>query len=221
MIPYKDLNPSRTAPVVTVALIAANVAAFVWQVLDPHHGLAFAAYPYNLVRPWTWLQTLALVSLITSAFLHGDFWHLFFNMLFLWVFGDNVEDRLGHGSFLGFYLLAAGFAALAHAVVTPNSTIPMVGASGAISAILGAYAFMFPKAKVKAFFLIIIYPVFFALPSAIFIGVWFAFQILGSFASEPGAPGVAWWAHIGGFVYGVWATRFGRDKRKRSASWAA
>ncbi len=214
MIPYRDLNPTRRAPVATTLLIAANIAAFVWQLGARDSGLRFAAVPYQILHPWAWDSIFTPVTAITSAFLHGGLAHLAGNMLFLWVFGDNVEDRLGRGAFVRFYLVAALVACLAHAVVQPGSRIPMVGASGAVAAVLGAYLHLFPSARIKGFFLIVIYPVFFIWRAKIFIGLWLALQIFGSLMSDPDAPGVAWWAHIGGFAYGWWAVSTGRVRKR-------
>lgn len=215
MIPYKDLNPTRSTPVVNYLLVALNVGIFGWQLFDPSGGMLFAAVPADVFGVLRNRTLWPLLTLITSAFLHGGFLHVGFNMLFLWVFGDNIEDRLGHGRYLGFYLTAALVATLSHVLLAPSSTVPMVGASGAISAVLGAYLVMFPWARVRTLFIIIIFIKVIELPAGIFLGVWFALQILSSLASDPNAPGVAWYAHIGGFVFGF---LIALGKRKASVS---
>jgi len=205
MIPYRDLNPTRTFPFFTLLLIAANIGVYVYQLSDPHHGLVFATVPANL-----WLvahehQWWPLATLWTGTFLHAGFVHIFFNMLFLWVFGNNVEDQFGHFGFLGFYLLAALIATLSQVAVSPHSTMPIVGASGAISAVLGAYMILYPRARVRTLFIIIIIPVVFELPAALVLSLWFAGQILSSLYGDPNGAGVAWYAHIGGFLFGMFA----------------
>lgn len=202
MIPYKDLNPTRTFPFMTLTLIALNIAAFAWQLIDPKGGLDFATVPARLLDVLPHHTLWPLVTLWTGTFLHGGFVHIFFNLLFLWVFGNNVEDRLGHGRFLGFYLLGALVASLSQVIVAPQSTMPIVGASGAISAVLGAYMVFFPSARVKTLFIIVIIPVVVALPAAIVLGIWFTGQILSSLYTDTSGGGVAWYAHIGGFLFG-------------------
>lgn len=215
MIPLRDLTRPRSTPVVTYGLLGANVVMFFYQIISPTDGLQLACIPNALFHPlrdgWLW----AWATLITSAFLHGGWLHIIFNMLFLWIFGDNVEDRLGHIAFLVFYLAGAAIAGLTHSVFSLGSTVPMVGASGAISAVLGAYAVFYPWSKIRTLFLIIVFPVLINVPALIFIGIWFAGQIASSLVNDPTAPGVAWWAHIGGFVFGfLWALKIW-DRRKR------
>jgi membrane associated rhomboid family serine protease len=209
VFPLKDDIPTRRRPYVTVALIAANVAVYL---LQTSIGLERSVYllglvprelftgqelsPYALVPPWG--------NLFTSMFSHGGLAHLGGNMLFLWIFGNNVEDDMGHGRFLAFYLLAGLAAAGAQLVTDPASTIPMVGASGAVAGVLGGYLLLYPHARVLA-----LVPVFFFLrlmwiPAVVFLGLWFLLQILGIFGPS---GGVAFWAHIGGFVAGLLLVR--------------
>jgi membrane associated rhomboid family serine protease len=218
MIPYKDLEPTSTFPVVTLALIATNIAAFLWQNTDPHGGLAFAAVPRQVAAVLAGRGLWPVATLFTSAFLHGGLAHIGFNMLFLWIFGDNVEDRLGHLRYLFFYLAGAAVSGLSQVVASPHSLTPLVGASGAISAVLGAYLIFFPKAKVKAlfFFVIIIQTV--VLPAWLYLGVWFGTQVLSSLYANPNTPGVAWYAHIGGFLFGVYGALRARGERPRPAA---
>ncbi len=202
MIPYKDENPTRTFPFVTLTLIALNLAAFIWQLLDPQGWPGYASVPAQLHEVLPKHTLWPLVTLWTSTFLHGGFVHIFFNLLFLWVFGNNVEDRLGHGRFLAFYLLGALIASLSQVIVAPHSTVPIIGASGAISAVLGAYMVFFPSARVKTLFIIVVIPVVFVLPAALVLGLWFAGQIMSSLFVGSEGGGVAWYAHIGGFLFG-------------------
>ncbi len=215
MIPLRDENPSSKVPVVTRLLIAINVVMFAYEI-----WLGPALRPFILewgLRPAR--LTLALrygeesllapgLTLVTSMFLHGGWAHLIGNMWYLWIFGDNVEDRLGHARYLLFYFAAGVAAALVQAAITPMSRLPTVGASGAIAGVLGAYAVAFPRARV-----ITLVPVFFfiqimALPALVVLGLWFVLQffsgalVLAS-AGTPGGGGIAFWAHIGGFAFGV------------------
>lgn len=212
MIPIRDHNPTTRQPYVTIALIVACVLVYVWQVtLGTVEGqravMQFGFIPATLfggADTLTGSGTLiaALSTLFTSMFLHGDLMHLAGNMLYLWIFGNNIEDVCGHGRFLAFYLLCGVVAALAQAVPDLNSTIPMIGASGAISGVLGAYLLLFPKVKVQ-----VIIPIAFfimrTLPAGWLLGLWIAFQVFSGLAAGVAASGVAWWAHIGGFVAGM------------------
>lgn len=223
MIPLRDLNPTRTFPIVTVLLIAANVAVFFYQVTLParleqrflmHYAMIPGRVAEELGHPGAPL--LGAATILTSMFLHGGFMHLLGNMWFLWVFGDNIEDRLGHLRYLIFYLLCGVGAALAHFLTDARSTIPVVGASGAISGVLGAYFLLFPGRKVVTLIPLVI--VFFTvkLPAVVILGYWFAIQFLNGFVSLGGqqGPGVAWWAHIGGFVLGLVLVRVFEPKQQ-------
>jgi membrane associated rhomboid family serine protease len=212
MIPLRDENPSQSPPVVTRVLVAINVVVFLFQLMLGADLLAFF-YEWALVPA---RLTLALrygeepltgpgITLITSMFMHGGWLHLIGNLWYLWIFGDNVEDRMGHLRFLLFYLLAGAVAGLLHYVTNPASRLPTVGASGAIAGVLGAYLVAFPRARVVT--LLPIFPFFqvVALPAAIVLGLWFVLQFFSGAAAllVPAAGGTAWWAHIGGFVFGV------------------
>jgi membrane associated rhomboid family serine protease len=225
MFPLKDDVPGRTTPFVTVGLIALNVVVFLYQIslgiegsrpgqatleliqefgLTPCRltGYCVDASP-GLPSPW--------VTVFTSMFLHGGVFHVGGNMLYLWIFGDNVEDTLGHGRFLVFYLLSGIAAALVQTVVSPASEIPMLGASGAVSGVLGAYLLLFPHARVLT---LLIFGFFFRLvhiPAVIVLGFWIVVQFLNGILTvtvsavrgESAGGGVAWFAHIGGFVAGM------------------
>lgn len=211
MLPLRDNIPSRSFPFVNVALIIVNILVFVHQVSLGRGGAIQFINVYALVpsrlHHISYYQQLGLVHalapFVTCMFLHGSFMHIAGNMLFLWIFGDNVEDKLGHFRYLLFYLVCGILAGVLHVVTHPLSPAPVVGASGAIAGVLGAYIVMFPKSRVLTLipFFIILTTV--EIPAFIFLGVWIVFQILSGM-SEPlqGSGGVATWAHIGGFVVG-------------------
>jgi membrane associated rhomboid family serine protease len=211
MIPLKDLNPSRRFPVVNVALILVNVAVFVYEVtLPPRLGHAFlmanAVVPIRLPEflAGTADAHAALVPLLTSMFLHGGLMHLLGNMLFLWIFGNNVEDFFGHIGYLTFYLTCGFGSGLLQVLFNPHSLVPVIGASGAISGVMGAYLLLYPQAQVLTFFFVILVPV----PAFVILGYWFVIQFLEGVGriglKETG--GTAWWAHIGGFLLGLLIT---------------
>ena len=205
MFPLRDANP-RTGPAfLTWLLIAANVAVFAYQATLPSQQALFefvVAYGFIPAEFFRNPSSEAL-PLITAMFLHGGLFHLVGNMLFLFVFGDNIENRMGHLPFLGFYLIGGVLATLAHGAFAPTSATPMVGASGAVSAVLGAYIVLFPRQRVLTF----VPPLFlFWLPAWLYIGYWALIQFVQ--AAGGVATGVAWWAHVGGFVFGVVAVRY-------------
>ncbi|MEO0123130.1 MAG: rhomboid family intramembrane serine protease [candidate division WOR-3 bacterium] len=217
MIPLKDEIESQTRPVVTYIILAINIIIYIYEfLLGPYKEqfiYQFGTIPYDLFNPKGLSPYLTIFS---SMFTHANFMHLAGNMLFLWVFADNVEDLLGHIKFLIFYLIWGIAAVFLHSLTTPNSRIPMVGASGAISGVMGAYLIFFPKARILSliplgFFLRIAY-----LPSLFFIGIWFLYQFLLGFVSiGMKGGGVAYFAHIGGFVAGLLcALPFKRRKKK-------
>ncbi len=211
LLPLHDDNPLKHIrfQYVTVGVIAACVAVFVFQLtLDPREEQVFI-YGFGTIPavlfgktelPVGLPQAPAEWTLLTSMFLHGGFMHLLGNMLFLWVLGDNVEDSMGHKRFVAFYLVCGVAAALAHALTDPGSRVPMVGASGAISGVIGAYLMLHPKARIKT--LITYFIVW--LPAYVVLGFWIGYQFLSATMAAGGAGGgVAWWAHIGGFIAGV------------------
>lgn len=207
-IPLKDLNPRRTFPVITILLIAANVLVFLFQVSLPLRAERAMVLTYALVPARVPLVLSGHVPfaggflpLLTSMFLHAGILHLAGNMLFLWIFGDNVEDFLGHFRFLFFYLFCGLGAGLAHTLTNLSSSLPTLGASGAISGVMGAYMVLYPRSQVLT--LVFVFPV--PIPAVIILGWWFVLQFLGGLGSVGAqtAGGVAWWAHIGGFIIGV------------------
>ena len=211
MIPLRDDNPVRSRPLVSWSLIGACVLVFLWQFsLSREAGqaviYALGAIPVRLLGgaelPPQLQIVPAYVTVFSSMFLHGGWLHLLGNMLYLWIFADNVEDRMGHGRFLLFYLICGVAAVAAQALPDPGSEVPMVGASGAISGVLGAYLLMFPQAQVVVLVpLGFIFPVI-RLPALLVLGLWFAMQLFESLG-QGGGGGVAFRAHVGGFVAGL------------------
>jgi membrane associated rhomboid family serine protease len=217
VIPISDVIPSRTVPVVTIALILVNVLVFLYERLLPEPLLQQFVATYALIPAW-----FSVPALFTSQFLHGGWMHIISNMLYLWIFGDNVEDRLGHVRYLIFYLGAGAVAAILQTLFDPFSNIPMVGASGAIAGVMGAYFVLYPYSRVlTAVFLIIFFDII-EIPAVFFLGVWFLLQLLsgvGSLAvSNAAGGGIAFFAHIGGFIAGV---LIGLVLRSRDNRWAA
>ncbi len=225
MLPLRDTIPSFSFPAVTVGLITVNMLVFFYELslgreLDLFL-LQHAAVPYRFVVAGRWehVSVLSRFSpLFASMFLHGGWIHVLGNMWFLWIFGDNVEDRLGHGRFLLFYLICGLAAALSQIYINPASRVPMVGASGAVAGVLGAYLLFFPYARVLALVPIAFFLQVMEIPAFLFLLFWFLIQFLSGAASITAAPymtgGVAYWAHIGGFVSGM-ALGFLLPKRKR------
>ena len=203
MFPLKDDIPSRSFPVVTVGLIAVNVLVFLYE-LSLGEQLGPVLETWALV-PAVWLSNPArALPILASMFLHGGWMHLLGNMLYLWIFGDNVEDRLGRARFLAFYLLCGLAAALLQVAISPGSTVPMIGASGAIAGVLGGYLLLYPRARVLVLVPIFVFIRLIYLPAPLVLGVWFVLQLFSGAASlGASGGGVAYWAHVGGFVAGL------------------
>lgn len=220
-IPLKDLNPRRSYPVVNTILILANLIVFFYQLslrvtLTPHAYQAFeiangtvpARIPAFLAGHVTF--SAAFLPLVTSMFLHLGWLHILGNMLFLWIFGDNVEDFFGHVPYLFFYLLCGLGAGVTHVLFNFYSHLPALGASGAISGVMGAYTLLYPRARVLTLVFIFLVPI----PAFIFLGYWILLQFLagiGTFGTAA-SGGVAWWAHVGGFLTGMLVTAVSRKK---------
>ncbi len=207
MIPIKDDIPSSTFPYVTISIIVLNIMVFVYELsLGPVIGEGFiyrtAVIPYEVVN----LMDIDPVSvlpppftLFSAMFVHSGFLHIAGNMLFLWIFGDNVEDALGHIGYLAFYLSTGVVASLAHIFTEPGSYMPMIGASGAVAGVLGAYILLYPRAQVKTLIFLFLFVTVAKVPAVVFLGLWFLLQVI----SSGGGGGIAWYAHIGGFVAGM------------------
>jgi membrane associated rhomboid family serine protease len=208
-LPLYDDNPIRETPVVTYGLIGMCIGAWLWQL---GHDTDLVVFQYGMtpavlfgyrglapdlavIPPW--------VTLFTSMFLHGGWLHLGGNMLFLWIFGNNVEDLLGRGRFILLYLASGVAAALVQALSAKYSQVPMVGASGAVAGVLGAYLMTYPRANVHVFVWIVVFFWIVTVPAWILLSFWFAMQLFSGLATGPGSPGVAFWAHVGGFVAGI------------------
>ncbi len=225
MIPLRDSIPSSRRPVVTHALVAVCALVFLIQLADPAGVLVerLGMIPARVVDPDRDLVLRELVAgrvvarplrpalvpewltLLTCTFLHGGWLHVLGNMLFLWIFGDNLEDQMGHTGFLVFYLLCGMAAAAAQILSDPQSGVSMVGASGAIAGVMGGYLLLFPRARVDVLIILVVIFRIIPLPGGLVLGVWFALQIFGGFGGTGGA-GVAYWAHAGGFVAGILMT---------------
>lgn len=203
MFPIRDHNPSGRTPYVTFALIAANALIFLgyWLPLSEYQ-IDRLFYVWGLV-PARLAQGQGGATLLTSMFLHAGWLHIFGNMLFLWIFGDNLEDEMGHGGFLLFYLLSGLVAAVAQMAMDPASRLPMVGASGAIAGVMGGYLLLFPRARVDVLFIFVIFFRVFAIPAWAVLGVWFGLQVFSGLAVPGDQGGVAYWAHAGGFAAGL------------------
>ncbi len=213
MIPLRDSTPSGTIPVVTTVLIAINCVVWLYEVSLGEHAQRFIVeyglIPLRLVKFYG-LQggftDNALIPLLASIFMHGGWLHVIGNMWFLWIFGDNVEDRLGHFKFFLFYLLCGIGASLIHVMFNADSRMPTIGASGAISGVLGAYLISYPNARVTTLLIIIFFIRIVEIPAFLFLIIWFGFQFVSGtseLAAHHDTGGVAYWAHMGGFVVGI------------------
>jgi membrane associated rhomboid family serine protease len=220
MFPIQDSVPSRSVPVVTRALILINVVVFFFELSLSRESIIqlfylFGVVPARFTDP-EWAASIGFPigsywSLLTHQFLHGGWLHIVANMWTLWIFGDNVEDRMGPLRFIIFYLVCGVLAALTQVLVTPDATIPSVGASGAIAGVLGAYLLFFPTARLIVLIPILFFPFFFELPAVIFLVLWFFIQLFSGtamLASPQQVGGIAFWAHIGGFIAGMLLCRF-------------
>jgi membrane associated rhomboid family serine protease len=220
MFPIQDSVPSRSVPVVTRALILINVVVFFFELSLSRESIIqlfylFGVVPARFTDP-EWAASIGFPigsywSLLTHQFLHGGWLHIVANMWTLWIFGDNVEDRMGPLRFIIFYLVCGVLAAVTQVLVTPDATIPSVGASGAIAGVLGAYLLFFPTARLIVLIPILFFPFFFELPAVIFLVLWFFIQLFSGtamLASPQQVGGIAFWAHIGGFIAGMLLCRF-------------
>jgi len=209
LIPFKDDNPTRTFPFVTIGIIAINILVYIWELISPagekYIVFTYGAIPSNLISFEKTQPLHPVLTIFSSMFLHGGLLHVGGNMLYLWIFGDNIEDLLGRFRFILFYLVCGIAAAYSHAITSPSSIIPMIGASGAIAGVLGAYIVLFPRAKVRTLIFFGFFVEVVKIPALIVIGFWAIIQVVNGILSQSliGQGGVAWFAHIGGFLVGL------------------
>jgi membrane associated rhomboid family serine protease len=224
MIPIRDGIPTRETPVVNYLLIAANILVFLWMFSMPESALETVVARYAMV-PAHFADGVSLediFTIFTSMFMHAGLAHIGGNMIYLWIFGDNVEDRLGHFRYLMFYLVGGVVASLTHLVTTWGSELPTVGASGAIAAVLGAYLLLFPASRIATFIPLGFFSRLTVVPAAIVLGLWFVLQFFNGVLALGGADvgGVAVWAHIGGFVAGmVMVKLLPLERTQRAMTW--
>lgn len=211
MIPLRDSARSRSFPFINVAIIIINFLVFFLELSLEQYELNQFFYVFGVV-PAEVLNTIftgapmepVFLSFISAMFVHGGWVHILGNMWYLWIFGDNVEDRLGHFGYLLFYLAVGVVAGIVHVMANPTSTVPVIGASGAVAGILGAYFFLFPRSRILSLVPIFVFLTLVEIPAVIFIGIWFLIQVFNTLGSLGGtASTVAWWAHVGGFIAGA------------------
>jgi len=219
MIPLRDVIPSRTTPYITVTIILLNAIAWCYELVLPRNVLPAFLQIYGVVP-----ADFEASTLLTSMFLHGSWMHVIGNMWYLWIFGDNVEDRVGHGGFIVFYLLCGSVAALGQTLVDPESTLPMIGASGAIAGVMGAYFVLYPRSRVLTLIPLFIYWEIIEVPAIMLLGLWFLMQLFSAGAiavtASTGGGGVAFMAHIAGFVAGIGAIYVFRRRQRPQQDWA-
>ncbi len=212
MLPLRDVIPSRTVPFVTIVLIVANALAWFYELTLPEPELRELVVAYGVVP-----ARFDPPTVITSMFLHGGWLHLIGNMWFLWIFGDNVEDRMGHRRFLVFYLLCGAGAAIGHVLMEPESLLPTIGASGAVAGVMGAYLVLYPRSRVLTLIPLIIIWDIVEVPAFLLLGVWFALQVLSASVAanaDLASGGVAFAAHVAGFLLGVLGVFVFRRRRQ-------
>jgi membrane associated rhomboid family serine protease len=220
MIPLRDVIPSRTFPGVVIAIITLNALAFLFELTLSDRELALFVRQYGVVPRY-----FDVASVFTSMFLHGGWMHIIGNMLFLWIFGDNVEDRVGHGRFIVFYFLCGAVAGFAHVFSEPLSTVPTIGASGAVAGVMGAYFVLYPHSRILTLLPIFIFWQIIEVPAIVFLGLWFLLQLVSgvgtSLMATQGAPagGIAFWAHVAGFLAGVLLVNVFRRRERARVEW--
>jgi membrane associated rhomboid family serine protease len=217
MFPLSDVIPSRTTPYITIGLIAANTLAFFYELQLSTPELRLFTQTFGVTPAY-----FAWPTVFTSMFLHGGWLHFLGNMLYLWIFGDNVEDRFGHVLFLMFYLLSGVVAALGQVMFNPFSGAPMIGASGAIAGVMGAYFVLYPRSRILTAIFVVVFLDLVEVPAIFFLGIWFVMQLLsgvGSIGAHAAQGGVAFWAHIGGFTTGILAGACWRLRESSHRYW--
>ncbi len=222
MIPYKDDNPTRIFPFVTISIVALNIFVFVLQVMSTKDSqeivYAYGAIPHNIISFKSSQPISPVLTIFTAMFMHGGLLHLGGNMLYFWIFGNNIEDRLGHLRFIFFYLFCGVVSAYSYALSSPTSTLPMIGASGAISGVLGAYLLLFPSAKVHTIVFFGFFIQVVKIPALIVLGFWAIIQLASGLFTQgmQSQGGVAWFAHVGGFLAGLITIRMWTPRKKNS-----
>jgi membrane associated rhomboid family serine protease len=222
LIPFKDDNPSASIPFATIIIIALNISFFILELLSPRDTqylvYAYGAIPKDILSFHSDQPIPAVLTLFTSMFMHGGLLHIGGNMLYFWIFGNNIEDRLGHLRFIFFYLFCGIFAAYAHALSSPNSEMPMIGASGAIAGILGAYVLLFPAARVHTIVFFGFFIQVIRIPALIVIGFWAIIQFVSGLITQGilHQGGTAWFAHVGGFLAGLLTIKLWLPRRNRT-----
>ena len=218
MIPLRDVIPSRTTPYITITIIGLNALAWFYELALPGNLLPLFLQFYGVVP-----ANFHASSLVTSMFLHGSWSHVLGNMWYLWIFGDNVEDRVGHGRFIIFYLLCGFAAAIGQTVMDPGSTLPMIGASGAIAGVMGAYFVLYPKSRVLTLIPLIIFWEVIEIPATFLLGFWFLMQLFSAGAiavtANSAGGGVAFMAHVAGFICGVGGIFVFRQRQRSEQYW--
>ncbi len=220
MFPFKDDNPTRTFPFITIGIIAINILVYIWELMSPagekYIVYNYGAIPSDLISLEKTQRLHPALTIFSSMFLHAGLLHVGGNMLYLWIFGNNIEDRLGHFRFLLFYLVSGIIAAYSHAITSPASTMPMIGASGAVAGVLGAYILLFPHAKVHTLIFFGFFVQVVKIPALIVIGFWAIIQVVNGILSQRliAQGGVAWFAHIGGFLVGLLTIKLWLPKRR-------
>lgn len=219
MFPIRDTIRSRSVPIITYGLITLNLLVFLFQSSLTSQSFTLFIQNFGLTPAQFSLQNpFGFITIFSSMFMHGSWFHVISNMWILYIFGDNVEDRMGSFRYLVFYLLAGVFAALTHVYFAPRLAVPTVGASGAVAGVLGAYFLLFPRARVLTFIPLFILPWLIEVPALVFLGVWFLSQLAnGLMFAGVAMEGIAWWAHIGGFLFGFVAARMFIPKRRLPA----
>jgi membrane associated rhomboid family serine protease len=219
MIPLRDVIPSRSTPYITVTLIVINAVAWLYELTIPGDLLPVYLQLYGVVP-----ADFSAPTLVSSMFLHGSWSHFIGNMWYLWIFGDNVEDRVGHGRFIAFYLLCGVVAALVHVAMDPASTLPTIGASGAIAGVMGGYFVLYPQSRVLTLIPLVFYVEIIELPAVLLLGFWFVMQLFNAgviaVTANSSSGGIAFVAHVAGFVAGL-AGVFMFRKRRRTTEWWA
>jgi len=218
VIPLRDVIPSRTTPYITITIIGLNALAWFYELALPGNLLPLFLQFYGVVP-----ANFHASSLVTSMFLHGSWSHVLGNMWYLWIFGDNVEDRVGHGRFIIFYLLCGFAAAIGQTVMDPDSTLPMIGASGAIAGVMGAYFVLYPKSRVLTLIPLIIFWEVIEIPATFLLGFWFLMQLFSAGAiavtANSAGGGVAFMAHVAGFICGVGGIFVFRQRQRSEQYW--